>query len=765
MLRRGISVVLFILLLTSLIGFAFADQPAEAVSGTIYINADGSVTGTAYIQTADNTTYVFTANINNSIMVERNNIVIDGNGYVLQGGGSGTGIETFGTINVTIQNLEVADFNYGVFINSSSYSIISRNDIENSYCGIGLSSSSNYSTLWENNVTNNQEGIDVFSSSSNNISENKVGENNGNGIWLASASNNNTISGNIMTNNYAGINLYSSINNVISDNTATGSINSAGILLSFSNNTDISGNNVANNYYGIRLIDASSYNNLVGNNVTANQWWGISLDSCLNNAITENSATSNSIVGIYLVSSLNNVVSGNGLTEDRIGIGLDSSTNNSISENNVTSNSLYGLYLYSSSNNTVSGNNMTDGFYGIYLSISSNNSLVENRMTNNDANFYLQGSFPSDFLNNIDETNTVNGKPIYYWIHRQDMNVPQDAGYVALINCTHITAQNLNLTNNGQGILLAYSTNSTIIENRVTANTQYGIELHNSSCNMFSENNITANNYAGIFVDLSSNNNDISANNFSTNNYTGIELDGSSNNTIWGNDVISNKNTGIWLDGSSGNLIYHNNFSNNSQQIYSSGSSNSWDNGYPSGGNYWDNYSANDDFTGPAQNITGCDGIGDSPFNIGASNIDHYPLMGPCLTISVADNYYMQVSSNSTTSNLQFNGTALSLDVSGLNGTSGFCRISIPTAMISGTIRVFVNGTEVAHSLSSTPNETYNYLYFSYTHSTEHVIIVIPEFPPFLTLPLFMITTLLAIIVCKRKVEKREAARATQWFD
>ena len=52
-------------------------------------------------------------------------------------------------------------------------------------------------------------------------------------------------------------------------------------------------------------------------------------------------------------------------------------------------------------------------------------------------------------------------------------------------------------------------------------------------------------------------------------------------------------------------------------------------------------------------------------------------------------------------------------------------------------------------------NETYGYLYINYTHS-EHTIeisgtTIIPEFPSFLVLPLFMMATLLAVIVYRRK--------------
>jgi nitrous oxidase accessory protein NosD len=54
---------------------------------------------------------------------------------------------------------------------------------------------------------------------------------------------------------------------------------------------------------------------------------------------------------------------------------------------------------------------------------------------------------------------------------------------------------------------------------------------------------------------------------------------------------------------------------------------NTWDAGYPSGGNYWSDYTGLDLYSGPYQNLTGSDGIGDSVYRIDADNIDRYPLM------------------------------------------------------------------------------------------------------------------------------------------
>jgi hypothetical protein len=81
---------------------------------------------------------------------------------------------------------------------------------------------------------------------------------------------------------------------------------------------------------------------------------------------------------------------------------------------------------------------------------------------------------------------------------------------------------------------------------------------------------------------------------------------------------------------SSNNEIFHNTFADNTVQVsISMSAANVWDDGYPSGGNYWSSYAGVDKNSGPYQNVTGSDGIGDTPHAIATNNIDRYPLMKP----------------------------------------------------------------------------------------------------------------------------------------
>ena len=235
------------LLLTSMLTLAFNIQPVKA-EGTIYIRGDGSVDPpTAPISTVDNITYTFNGNINDSIVVERDNIVVNGAGYTVQGTGSGDGIGLSGRTNVTIQNTTIKAF----------------------YDGIYLGYSSNNSVAGNNITANNWYGIWVEDSSNNNVSGNTITANNYAGIRFYSSSYN-SISGNHITNNWDGIVLWSSSYNSVVGNNITANINH-GILLYISSNSNvIFGNNITANKDGIFLGYSPNYNSIYHNNFVDN---------------------------------------------------------------------------------------------------------------------------------------------------------------------------------------------------------------------------------------------------------------------------------------------------------------------------------------------------------------------------------------------------------------------------------------------------------------------------------------------------------------
>ena len=182
------------------------------------------------------------------------------------------------------------------------------------------------------------------------------------------------------------------------------------------------------------------------------------------------------------------------------------------------------------------------------------------------------------------------------------------------------------LTNNVGGVSLDSSGNNSITENTM-ANGSYGMTLLESSNNSIVGNDIEANDAHGIWL-FDSPNNSFVGNNIESSAWAGMILyQNSNNNSIVGNNITRNRDGVSVMSGSLNNSIYHNNFVNNTNQALAPLAF--WDDGYPSGGNYWSDYTGVDNHSGPHQNETGSDGIGDTPYVIDENNQDDYPLIKP----------------------------------------------------------------------------------------------------------------------------------------
>jgi len=739
---------------------------------TIYITADGSVEGTDKIQ-RNGDFYTFTGNISDErILVEKDNIVIDGAGYTLQG--DARGIVLSERNNVTVKNVKIEmEGGYGIYLVDTSNCIISDNTVTGDAYNIYLWRSFN-NTIEGNTVTNAFRGILIYDSYDNTITGNVVTDGVV-GIELHDCINNvfrnnqmrnnshnfgvrayptyrvvndvdtsNTVDGSpiyywvgeedrtvpsdagyvVLVNctritlqnlhlskNGQGILLFSTTNSTITLNTIISTRSGRGIELVHSSNNSITENNVQDFSTGIQL-EESSYNTIVENTVVYNDRGITTQSNSKHNMILENEITSND----YGISERggDNIISDNKIRANDYGISVHSS-NNIISKNIITGNKEMGIILDAGSN-TLNGNNVTDNSnYGIY--ISSDNTLRNNRMSNNRYNFDVRGT---NFENDVDISNLVEGKPIIYWINQQDKIVPYDAGYVALVKCENITVQNLKITNNGDGIFLAFTNQSTIIGNTITKNNN-GVKFWSSSNNHVLGNNIRENGN-GIF--------------FSGASFLDVFHYPSPNNTIYHNNFIDNGNNvgdvagSWWIQGSTPAV-------------------NIWDNG--SEGNFWSNYNGTDQDS---------NGLGETPYIVDEKNQDHYPLMAP---INIFDagiwewiQYNVFVFSNSTISVFSFKpeDTMIQFNVIGETGTTGFCNVTIPKGLLraEGTWTVLVDDNPIIPVVNEDASNTY--LYFTYNHSTKTVEIIgtyaIPEFPSWIILPLFLTATLVVIFYSKR---------------
>jgi parallel beta-helix repeat protein len=146
-----------------------------------------------------------------------------------------------------------------------------------------------------------------------------------------------------------------------------------------------------------------------------------------------------------------------------------------------------------------------------------------------------------------------------------------------------------------------------------------GIVVNGNNCSIM--NTIIYKNLQGIVLKHSIEDTIIAYNEITANGWNGIILkSGCKGVHIFENNIADSFYAGIGISEASNNYIYHNNFKANRHQAYDD-AANIWDDGYPSGGNYWSDYTGSD---------SDGDGIGDSPYAIpDGINTDQYPLMTP----------------------------------------------------------------------------------------------------------------------------------------
>ncbi|MEM3697379.1 MAG: NosD domain-containing protein [Candidatus Bathyarchaeia archaeon] len=476
--------------------------------------------------------------------------------------------------------------------------------------------------------------------------------------------------------------------------------------------------------FGTGISVTYSNETIISNNIASNNLFGISAGQSNNTQIISNIASNNHRLvdsthygtAISIANTRNNTVTGNTVADNGMGISLlgPSGSNNTIHNNTITGTYNNGIYLAGSRNNTIVENKVFSNFYGIYVcDYSQGNTIINNNISANSYRGIYFDRSTNNFLidnilfKNIDGIvfeNNVNNNII---LHNTILNSSSFGIYIRSDSNNNMVVGN-NISNNDRGIRFTQSNNNTIFGNIISSNTNDGLVIYYySSNNKVIGNNITLNNY-GISITY----------------------------------------------GCYNNKIFHNNFVDNAQHVFTNMNS-TWDNGYPPGGNYWDNYTGVDFKWGITQNETGSDGIGDTAYSINENNTDCYPLMGPIniFETGIWDTtiQYVDVISNSTVSNFQINMTekVVSFNVTGEAG-AGFCRVIIPKIIVDilwlGNYAVLVNGVPVEFRNWTDLENVY--LYFEYQHS-EKEITIMTEFPFAAITAILTLTTTLTLILRK----------------
>ena len=170
---------------------------------------------------------------------------------------------------------------------------------------------------------------------------------------------------------------------------------------------------------------------------------------------------------IHNVTSFDNSAAGN--NSDSSAIWIKNSRNNTVSSCFVTDNMDQGIEIHNSSYTLLLNNNISRAFNpgntydGLAISSSPHTTMVNNTIAGHNRNLIIGGGSLSEFDTlDINTSNTINGKPIYYLVGNQSSTVPTDAGYVGLVSTVNMTVENLVMKNNEIGLLLAGDVNSTV---------------------------------------------------------------------------------------------------------------------------------------------------------------------------------------------------------------------------------------------------------------------------------------------------------------
>ena len=366
---------------------------------------------------------------------------------------------------------------------------------------------------------------------------------NGSGIEIASS--NNTIMGNEASKNKFGIYAYSSRNNTIINNDLRYN-HYAGVELDNSTHDNISKNNISNSFY---VIPENSKK--IG--------LGIVLYNASNNEVRENIIEDNTLDAISIYNSKGNIIENNTLRHNAVGMYLLNSNDSQVELNQAINNTKTGMFIESSHGCKVTRNIIENSpITGFNLWKSRNNILRGNLISGNRWNFDADGQ------NDIDTSNLIDGKPIYFLVGKSNIILDENsrAGVVYCINCNRITIKSLIFNNTDMGVLFDNTSNSRIENNRFERN-EGGIVLLRSSKNYIMNNEVNECLENGILIAYSSDENTVIRNTVSHSLKSGLAVEDSWSNIITNNIVNNNKAYGISINNSGKNSINWNNGSNN----------------------------------------------------------------------------------------------------------------------------------------------------------------------------------------------------------
>jgi len=538
---------------------------------TVYIRSDGSVEpSNAPISTVDKHYYKLTSDLLGSIVIERSGIVFDGGGHVLAGRVAQGYAEDKGLV-IQASNVVITGFKLQGF--SKALVIVDTTSVEVNKC----------------TIIGNWMGVYIDRSS-------KI-----------------LVHNNTMRDNAPSIYLVNSTYVEASRNIIEG--RGAGIIIKNSSSVYIHTNAIHSKARGV-VVEHSDMVYIGGNKVVAPNGIGVSVENSLRTYVFNNSLVGEEAdsCNIHITDSEKTFIHKNLLQYAPSAVDIEGSSKQIvISYNHIAGkdpHTIPTILLNNSPSNVVIYGNEGE------MRIEPHN--THGIIIQNNTNVAIDGDTSSLLTICINIHTTIELKDVYSVYICGNM---VDYGRIA-VSGSNITIHG-NIVKNyrygGIGGIQVYGDFIKVYENEITNNT-YGVSFSGSHFEIYG-NNITY-------------------------NTVGLLISGSSRDVVVYNNIIAfnggdydafcnGPGTGVCIYGPNHHNItfYHNSFinnhPNNEKQVYLTTTGYKWDSGYPSGGNYWSDYTGIDQKKGVKQDEPGSDGIGDTPYQVSIypEELDRYPLI------------------------------------------------------------------------------------------------------------------------------------------
>lgn len=457
--------------------------------------------------------------------------------------------------------------------------------------------------------------------------------------------------GNLVENNVYPARIESAANLTVISNTVrhnNGTFTAAGFHLRKITGGVMKGNTISWNNGDAVSLEESTGVSIEDNELLGGRYEGISSVSSTGGAISNNRLSNYGLRGISLRNARNLTLAGNSVLDSGEGIRLDEGVNITLSANSVAPGGviLSGSSLAAFNSHTIAADNLVNDLPLLFAKDCANPSIrgvsigqliLVNCTGANVADLAFRSSVGIQLayvngatIENVSLESAVGLGIVAFHVADLRLRRIEVSGLAGMgISIAEGSRVEIDATSVPSGGISLWAVTDGTVNGSSVGSYVWGIVAQQSRNLSISHNSVTRSTY-GIFLE------DVSRGSVADNAIdsdtfyrgTGVEVRGSQDIIVNRNNISRNY-VGVRLDGSTGVRVDHNRFSYNSDSAEDSGGTeNSWDAGYPLGGNYWADYTGSDNCGGPDQrNCTGRDGIGDVPYVIDIDSADRFPLL------------------------------------------------------------------------------------------------------------------------------------------